>query len=115
MHDRYFIWWLDPPAVNAVFHVEYLRTMVGYVAHELSSLKGRDGRGRLWIHADIEDETEPVPLRVHWPEKATAISEWITLGSHGGIVIRREDIPAALPLPGFVTDFRLNKVWRPDE
>jgi hypothetical protein len=120
--DDYLIWWLDPPAINAIFSCwEQDEKIVGvlpkYIRDELNSLRGRDGRGRLWvadsIRKEIRDQVEEgQEIRVDFPEKDNMDSEWIKLGSHGGIVFKWAWIGTISTFPGFVTDFKLRRIPR---
>lgn len=98
--EPYFIWWLSPLDLD-VLDIEEGLNLPAYLESELRSAQGRKGQGRLWDAHKTGLAVEP------WPDT--------TLGRYcsecAGIIIGLQDVVAHLrPLPGLLTDFKLERV-----
>jgi hypothetical protein len=106
----YFIWWTsqadcerigerleDIDAGHALYEVPQ------YLSEQYSSRVGRNGRGRLWVAEGFVAEEHP------WPKGALGQ----ILERRAGILIREEDLPLAMELPGVVTDSKYERVRVP--
>lgn len=98
------IWWTNQSEANAI-HDGDLGELPAAIANQLWSRIGRNGRGRLWVAAELE--SIPDVSVSPWPTSsmATYLSE-----SCGGVVIRRSDIDKVNHLPGTITDFDLKRL-----
>ena len=77
-----------------------------YINVEFWSRNGRPGRSRLWVHPSLD---LPSGFRVGWDVDSTGARKTIFY-DYGGIVIRTEDKPVVIALPGFVTDLNLRLI-----
>lgn len=100
--SEYLVWWTDQADADAI---EDKDIGIGYIRNELASRRGRNGRGRLWVAERLRDG----PFAMDWDDSKLA-ARVIERGSHGGIVIHRNDARAIRGLPGMVTDMNLNIV-----
>lgn len=98
--DGNLIWWTSQQECEAI-GFDSPATFPEYLADEYQSRLGRNGRGRLWIHASISQGD------IEWPADKPAAR---LAGVRGGIVIRAADAPIVFGLPGFLTDTELNLI-----
>lgn len=68
-----------------------------YLKTQYQSRYGRHGRGRLWVAREFDFDD------VTWDRTRVAV-RLIDAEGHGGIVVRRADLPLLRSLPGFVTN-----------
>jgi hypothetical protein len=100
------IWWTNEPQCKAAAAMhEAIKTLPPYLAEELDSRYGRNGRGRLWVPDRFGENGE---IKVDpWPDTLIAkkLEQYF-----GGIVFHREDLPIVRTYPGGVTDLDLNPI-----
>lgn len=94
------IWWLDAEDLRAIGDPP--AGFPSCLAAEVSSLRGRAGRGRLWARDWLGD----VKVTVPWPE--TPLGR--RLERCGGIVIHPGEVQLVADLPGILTDLALRRV-----
>jgi len=102
MTANILIWWLierDYP----LFRPEDLDRLPDYIRDEVRSREGREGRGRLWVPAEIDCE------EINWDDQ-NPLCRLISSESAGGIVFHQRDFDKVMNLPGFVTDINCNRV-----
>ena len=95
------IWWLSQKTLEIV--IKYKDALPEYLISEIESMRGRAGRGRLWIHSQFPE------TMVNDTYFESPIGQWITLESMGGIVIRDEDAELVRKFPGLLTDLKLTR------
>lgn len=103
------IWWLNQPETETLIEGDpaVLESLPSYIASELQSRYGRNGRGRLWIHGTLPNV--PKVGVDPWPD--TPLAKY--LGQHaGGIVFHPDDLTHLKTLPGTITDLNLNVLGR---
>jgi hypothetical protein len=109
------VWWLSEGACRRIGEPEEegpppaLAGFPRYFVEQFCSRSGRSGRGRLWVHADLEALAPSIPADLF----AGPAGRVITDPAHdcGGIVVRRADFDWRFySLPGFATDLALNDV-----
>lgn len=100
---EFFIWWLDPLALDILesdLEKEGVLSLPTHIVSELVSIFGRNPRGRLWDSHDTGLAVEP------WPE--TALARYCS--ECAGLVVDRQDLTSLKNLPGILTDFKLEKL-----
>lgn len=97
------VWWTDQPQAEAAQPLMQ-ETIPLYIRSEFDSRMGRNGRGRLWSHADLPKHKGIFP----WPDNDLAKVLGDDRKGSGGIVILKSDWPHVALLPGLVTDMQLN-------
>jgi hypothetical protein len=101
MASRYYVWWLDQRAYELIEEKGLLPELPDYLFREYRSRLGRPGRGRLWVAPEIPVE------EINWDEAKPAAR---IAANYGGIVIYAKDAALIFPLPGFLTDLKMNFV-----
>lgn len=97
---EYCIWWLSGIDCDRIPE-DIEEQLPAYICKEVRSLRGRNGRGRLWVPSEIP--IEEIDWDITKPMAAEA-------SKAGGIVIKKEDVKHVACLPGFITDTSLN-LW----
>jgi len=104
--EQYLVWWVNQVDCEAIGEKlnQALPTAPVYLQTQYISRYGRGGRGRLWISPllNLPSDVAIDP----WP--STPLGE-VLAGDYGGIVIKAEDAPWALP--GVITDLKLRRVY----
>lgn len=96
--DDKLIWWLTPRECEVLHDGACRRQWPNYLTRQISSLVGRNGRGRLWVSNEIFGAGDfEIPEAV-WNGYAAQLAE-----RRGGIVIRSEDYGHVFEVLGFVT------------
>lgn len=109
------IWWLNPDDITEILGTPSLKRMIrrmpAYVGRELHSMKGRAGRGRLWLSDDPNLMTELGKWNgvTRWPKGALGQR----LEGYGGLVVRDIDADALHAMPGILTTLRVRRLSEP--
>lgn len=102
-NTEYAIWWLSPSECNAI-DSDYTGQLHDgapkYLSAKFLSLRGRPGRGRLWVPDDIDVQD------ISWTDDA--IGRWCE--NCGGIVFWRKDLEHVMHYPGLITDLNMKRI-----
>ena len=116
----YLIWWLCQADCESLedspLYVEVVEDgrvidhridgLPGYLDTEFWSRQGRPARGRLWVSSAL-----PLPNNFSIDYDAACLGgQKLSFADYGGIVIRAEDKPAVIGLPGILTDTNLRLI-----
>ncbi len=100
MSEKYLIWWTSQDDCERIVPLE---TWPTWLASEYKSRRGRDGRGRLWVHSN--HNRAPLGASIEWD----VYKNWLckAAANAGGIVIPADAVKHVQFLPGFVTTFAM--------
>lgn len=94
------IWWLNEAECEYV--MERKELLPDSIRSQVSCRYGRNGRGRLWVIAEIKGK-----VRIDWP-CGSPLADW--LEECGGIVIHQSDLEHVRQLPGVFTDMKGSRI-----
>lgn len=92
--DEFRVWWLSE-VDDENFTDDTIGELPEYIADEVKSLRGRSGRGRLWVPVTFGE------VEATWSDDNPVCR---LLGNHGGIVILKKDVDHLPKNVGVVTN-----------